>query len=173
MDKGASNAGGSASCVGLDILVKTGANPIGIIGQDFAFPKGLPYNRRTFSSRMAHEPALRENDNAAIEMLALHDSLEVESVNGRSVATHANLVSYLKNFEEIISKNRDRRFYNIGSYGATINGCRNLKCAGEVYENFGSAVAPPALRLPEEIPNPKLAERLRGRLQRQAYVAPL
>lgn len=164
MDKGASNAGGSASCVGLDILVQMGANPIGIIGQDFAFTKGLPHNRRTFSWGMAHEPALRQSDRAAMEALALHENLKIESVNGRSVATHANLLSYLKNFEGIISKNPDRRFYNIGSSGAAIHGCENIRCAGEVYESFGAGGNPPVLRLPEETPNPELALRLRGHL---------
>jgi hypothetical protein len=159
-DRGVTKAGGSVSCMGLDLLVQGGADPIGIVGQDFAFPEGLPYNRRTFAA-IAHGTPVRGESAFARDALDRHENLKIESVDGRDTVTHANLLSYLRTFEEIIAGSPEGRFFNLDSSGAAIRGCRNLSCAGEVSLFFRPAASKPEpLEIPGEKPRPELLNRI-------------
>jgi len=159
-DKGTTNAGGSVSCVGLDLLVRGGADPIGVVGQDFAFTRGQPYNLRTLAD-YAGGGTRRERSVLARDILGGDEQLKILSLYGRDETTHANLLGYLRTFEEIIAGGRGRSFYNIDSTGAAIRGCRSLACAGEVAKFFGdSPGAPEPLSIQEEKESPDLEARL-------------
>ena len=159
-DKGMTNAGGSVSCMGLDLLVQSGADPIGVVGQDFAFTRGRPYNRQTLAE-YAGGDSRRETLVFTRDILGGDEKLKILSLDGRDEITHANLLSYLKTFEEIIARNRGASFFNIDSTGAAIRGCRNLACAGEVAKFFGNSPhAPEPMKLPEEKESPDLEARL-------------
>jgi len=159
-DKGMTDAGGSVSCMGLDLLVKGGADPIGVVGQDFAFTRGNPYNRTTLAG-YARGDTFRERTVFTQNILGGDEKLKILSLHGRDEITHANLLSYLRTFEEIIARSRRRSFFNIDSTGAAIRGCRNLACAGEVARFFGQAAKPPEpLSIPEEKESPDLEARL-------------
>ncbi|MFQ5431855.1 MAG: motility associated factor glycosyltransferase family protein [Nitrospinota bacterium] len=163
-DKGMTNAGGSVSCIGLDLLVKGGADPIGVVGQDFAFTRGNPYNRRTLAG-YARGETFHERSVFTQNIMGGDEKLKTLSLHGRDEITNANLLSYLRTFEEIIARSGGRSFFNIDSTGAAIRGCRNLACAGEVVRFFGSSPgAPEPLSIAEEMESPNLEARLSERL---------
>lgn len=154
------DAGGSVSCVALDLLVKAGADPIGIVGQDFGFPHRIPYNRRSFSA-LSNGAPVRADTVLARAILGEHENLATSSVSGGDTVTHANLLSYLKTFEEIIEKTPGRRFYNLDPCGAAIKGCRNLSGYGEVSKFFDcSSPTPETVSIPDEKESPELEVRL-------------
>lgn len=160
MDKGMTDAGGSVSCMGLDLLVKGGADPIGVVGQDFAFTRGDPYNRATLAG-YARGGTFHERSVFTRNILGTDEKLKILSLHGRDEITQANLLGYLRTFEEIIARSKGRSFFNIDSTGAAIRGCRNLACAGEVARFFGQAGKPPEpLSIPEEKEPPGLEARL-------------
>ena len=159
-DKGMTNAGGSVSCMGLDLLVKSGADPIGVVGQDFAFTRGNLYNRRTLAD-YAGGDSWSERDVFTQNILGGDEQLKILSLHGRDEITHANLLGYLRTFEEIISGSRAVSFFNLDSTGAAIRGCRNLACAGEVAKFFDrSTSAPEPISIPDEKESPDLEARL-------------
>ena len=158
------DAGGSVSCVALDLLVKAGADPIGIVGQDFGFPHRLPYNRRTFSA-LSNGAPVRADTVLARAILGEHENLTTSSVSGGGTVTHANLLSYLKTFEEIIEKTPGRRFYNLDPCGAAIKGARSLSGYGEVSKHFPPVENMDAqLVIAREKPRPEFAGRLAEQL---------
>ena len=159
-EKGMTNAGGSVSCMGLDLLVKSGANPIGMVGQDFAFTRGNLYNRQTLADYGGGD-GWRERSVYTQNILGGDEQLKILSLHGRDEITHANLLGYLRTFEEIISGSGGRNFFNLDSTGAAIRGCRNLACAGEVASFFDrSQQAPEPLSIPEEKESPTLEAQL-------------
>jgi len=91
-DRGVSTAGGSVSCIALDLLIKMGADPIGFMGQDFAFPKGMPYNRRTLSAHPLDSPFADILTGSAAEFLILlSERLKIDAAGGGEGTTPAHV----------------------------------------------------------------------------------
>ncbi len=161
--RGATSAGGSVSCIGLDLLVKTGANIIGFIGQDFAFPKGQPYNRTTLSHYFPDSnfaDVLGGNFGEFLPLL--FERLKIKVADGRDGVTHANLISYLRNFEQIVEANPQITFCNINPEGASIRGCRNIFSLPEFESLFGAANRGfPKIVAPPEVEETGLAGKIR------------
>ncbi|MBI5179377.1 MAG: motility associated factor glycosyltransferase family protein [Nitrospinae bacterium] len=159
-DRGSTNAGGSVSCVALDFLARAGADPIGLVGQDFAFNKGLPYNRRTMAGFVSEPFGGAEGEDAAGNFTARADLLRIPTARGASGVTHANLFGYLRSAEEIIARHPATAFYNVNSEGAAIRGCTDIFSQGEAERIFGVGNVP-ELSLPEERPAPELEAELK------------
>ncbi len=160
-EKGMVNAGGSVSCFALELLAKAGADPIGFIGQDFSFPDGRPYNIKTMQMLSHASPEEIFSGTAASSMVNSNDNLKVELYNGKSGVTHANLLGYLKNFEETISAHPEKRFFNINSSGAVVNGAVNLASTAEIAGYFyGEKNIDFDFHLEQEKEDRELAEKL-------------
>ncbi|MDH5542895.1 MAG: DUF115 domain-containing protein [Nitrospinota bacterium] len=160
-ERGVVDAGGSVSCFALDLLAKSGADPIGFVGQDFGFPKGAPYNRSTFSDMDSTNPGSMMDGSCYDSITLQHDRLETEFYSGEKGFTHPHLNGYRKTFEEIIARYPERSFISINSSGAVIAGCRNIVSWGETVKLFKGAGKPkPPLNVPPEKENRALMKKL-------------
>lgn len=162
-NRGTIDAGGSVSSFALGLLVKTGADPIGFAGQDFAFPKGIPYNRETLERVIGNSGLIRNGEIGVRALVTEHENLQTRFYGEKNGTTHSHLLSYHRDFEKIISRNPDKHFYNLNSSGAEIKGCRNIVSLGEMEQLFKiSKQKKKTLPPPQpEKPDNELADNLR------------
>ncbi len=115
-DKGRLNLGPSVANIGLDLLVKMGANPIIFVGQDLAYTGG-----RSHATGTKHGVRTVEN------LKQSKRYLEVEGINGETLLTDRALYSFLKWFESYIKKHGGIDFINASEGGARIPGTRAMR----------------------------------------------
>ena len=126
--KGTIQAGGSAACITLGILVKYGFNPIIFAGQDCGFPdmkvysSNVMWTRKMLSSLHKFSTLEMQHRNIA----KAQKLITVKGKYGQDVPTHQNLYSYLRELERIINTNPGTRFFNFFSRGASISGTKEL-----------------------------------------------
>lgn len=132
--KGFSIAGGSVSCIALDIL--TSFNPENIIftGMDFGFPQNKAYSRH---AREIKNIASKTNKFLTPEMthrkiIKEKKTIYLDDKNGSKVATHQNMHTYLKNIEQIIRLNTQINYINFLSNGVQIKGAKYIYFTEEI-----------------------------------------
>ncbi len=149
--RGSSGAGGSVSCLALDMLLRAGAEPIFFAGQDFAFPQGLPYNRGTLADYASEAPLFAAGEQGMLDAaFGFAPPLTVPLEGGGEGETGANLRGYLQTFSELIAAAPETRFFNLDSRGAAIRGCRNLAAAAEALRDMPVFDAAPLPRYEEK-----------------------
>ncbi len=154
--RGSSGAGGSVSCLALDMLVRAGAGPLFFAGQDFAFSNGMPYNRDTLAEYATEAPLYAAGGRGMLdEAFGFAPHLTVPLEGGGEGVTGANLRGYLQTFNELIAAAHRTRFFNLDSRGAVIRGCRNLASSAEALRD-GFALEAAPLPVFEEVPDAAL-----------------
>jgi hypothetical protein len=133
-DKGYTEAGGSVSCIALDILIKLGVNSIIFVGQDSAFP-----GNRFYSNAVSEGEKWIYSVNGSYLLKDIHNEKIAEQkiiyVNDRfglKVPTHENLYRYIRYMEEIVKKERDVSFYNLNSKGVNLRGVEDISSLKEI-----------------------------------------
>jgi hypothetical protein len=133
-EKGITKAGGSVSCLGLDMLIHFGCDPIFLGGQDCAFS-----GKRYYSNQSEFNQKLQSRIARMIPLKNLHreKSLEkkqllVKCVQGNSLLTDQVMYSYLRTLEQIIKANPNTRVFNLYSRGAQIQQALVLGSANEL-----------------------------------------
>ena len=132
--KGVTQAGGSVSCLGLDMLIHFGCDPIFLAGQDCAFS-----GRRYYSSHSEFNLKLQSRITRMTPIEYLHrekfherKQLSVKCVQGNYLLTNQVMYSYLRTLEDIIKANPGIRFFNLYSHGAEIEQASVLGSAKEL-----------------------------------------
>lgn len=135
-DKGYTEAGGSVSCIALDILIKLGVNPIIFIGQDCAFP-----GNRFYSNAIAEGERWLELVNGFYMLRDIHKdkiseqkTIYVADRFGLNIPTHENLYRYIRYIEEIVKREKDVSFYNLNSNGVCFRGVEDIPSLSRVKE---------------------------------------
>jgi hypothetical protein len=155
------DAGGSVSCFGLELLAMAGADRLGFTGVDFAYPKGIPYNRGSVEELAEWAPVMHDDGVGAQNVTDLHPKISTTLYSGAEGITHRHLDGYRKTFEEIIKRHPGKKFFNLNSTGARIEGCQNLISPGEAIRIFGGGNSEmPTLTIKPETENPELEEKL-------------
>src|SRR3989338_726077 len=128
IEKGYTEAGGSVSCVALDILIKFGVNPIIFVGQDCVFP-----GNRFYSNSVAEAERWLDTINSFYMLGDIHrDRIKEQKVvyvtnrNGLDIPTHENLYGYIRNIEEIVKREKNISFYNLNSRGVRFRGVEDI-----------------------------------------------
>ncbi|WAM37251.1 motility associated factor glycosyltransferase family protein [Caldicellulosiruptor acetigenus] len=115
--------GGSVSCFAYEFARVIGANPIILVGQDFAFT-----DNKVYSNISLHEGEKNE--------IREDELLWVESNDGRKVATNKIYFGFLKWFENEIEKDQEKiRVINVSERGAKIEGTIVMRL-GTVIEEY-------------------------------------
>ncbi|MBI5749747.1 MAG: motility associated factor glycosyltransferase family protein [Nitrospinae bacterium] len=135
-DKGYTEGGGSVSCIALDILIKLGANPIILVGQDCAFP-----GNRFYSNAISEGERWFEMINGFYMLRDIHKekiseqkTVYVTDRFGLSIPTHENLYGYIRNIEEIVKREKDVSFYNLNSKGVGFRGVEDIPSLSRIKE---------------------------------------
>ncbi len=121
--KGSTRAGGSVSCLALDVMIRFGRNPAFLTGQDLSFPSNRNYS--SFSNN--NEQILDEVNNKTsltkshLEITRTNKTISVETNDGREVVTNQAMYSYLRAIEEPAAANPETTIYNLCSHGAQID----------------------------------------------------
>ncbi len=132
--KGTTQAGGSVACLGLDMLIQFGCDPIFLTGQDCAFA-----GNRYYSNHSQFNQKLQGRITRMMPLEKLHrekaqekKQLTVKSTQGNSLLTDQVMYSYLRTLEHIIKANPDTRVFNLYSHGAEIEKAPTLGSANEL-----------------------------------------
>ena len=133
-EKGITKAGGSVACLGLDMLIHFGCDPIFLAGQDCAFS-----GNRYYSSHSQFNQKLQNSITRMTTLEHLHKEkfrknkqLLVKCIQGNFLLTDQVMYSYLRTLEHIIKANPETRFFNLFSHGAEIEKARVLGSANEL-----------------------------------------
>lgn len=121
-EKGTTQAGGSVACMGLDMLIHFGCDPIFLTGQDCAFS-----GNRYYSNHSQFNQKLQGRITRTTPIEKLHQEkaqekkqLSVKCTQGNPLLTDQVMYSYLRTLEHIIEANPGTRIFNLFSHGAEI-----------------------------------------------------
>ncbi|PIQ97931.1 MAG: hypothetical protein COV67_01550, partial [Nitrospinae bacterium CG11_big_fil_rev_8_21_14_0_20_56_8] len=133
-EKGTTPAGGSVACMGLDVLIQMGCNPILLTGQDCAFTGGRTYSRwaRTCLGHIDQIDRVQTLDASHLLDRRRGKQLTVQRTDGGDVPTSQVMYGYLRGIEEIAREHPDVRIYNVASQGARIDHVSTLGSIGEL-----------------------------------------
>lgn len=133
-EKGTTQAGGSVACLGLDMLIHFGCDPIFLTGQDCAFAGNRYYsNQSHFNQKLQGRIArMAPLEKLHREKAQEKKQLTVESTQGNPLLTDQVMYSYLRTLEHIIEANPDTRVFNLLSHGAEIEQAPVLGSANEL-----------------------------------------
>lgn len=133
-EKGTTRAGGSVACLGLDMLIHFGCDPVFLVGQDCAFS-----GSRYYSSQSQFNNKLQTRILNTTSLKKLHrekaqekKQLSIKGTQGNSLLTDQVMYSYLRTLEHIIKANPDTRVFNLYSHGAEIEQAPVLGSASEL-----------------------------------------
>jgi hypothetical protein len=137
-EKGITQAGGSVACLGLDMLIHFGCNPIFLTGQDCAFARN-----RYYSSHSQFNQKLQGRISKMMPLEKLHrekaqekKQLTVKCTQGNPLLTDQVMYSYLRTLEHIIKANPSTQVFNLYSHGAEIEQAAILGSANELKRWF-------------------------------------
>ena len=111
-------SGGSASTLALTAAVKMGFAKIVLAGIDLAFKDNIIYAYGESMQRISQEQILVDNIRKNI--------VQVKSVNGGMVYTRDDYQTSIHHFETLIKELGYAEIYNISSFGAFIEGVKNI-----------------------------------------------
>lgn len=133
-EKGTTRAGGSVACLGLDMLIHFGCDPIFLTGQDCAFS-----GNRYYSNHSQFNKQLQGKITSMAPLGKLHQEksrekkqLSVICTQGNFLLTDQVMYSYLRTLEYIIQANPNTRVFNLYSHGAKIEQAPVLGSASEL-----------------------------------------
>jgi hypothetical protein len=120
--------GGSVSTVAFDLARRMGCNPIIFVGQDLAFTDGFTHTKGLLEDLLSE---VEINKFYTLEMLLREqvmreDAPKVLDIHGRIVPTNRVMLSYLRWFEDEISKSKNTLFIDATEGGAKIKGTQAL-----------------------------------------------
>lgn len=136
-EKGNIEQGGSVSHMNLGLAIHLGCNPIGVIGQDFAYNDGIE-DDETLNSHINQVDAgghvvvenglLRWKIDDPRSLLKKQDHVmgypvNVDGYYGKPVITNIGLQSFITSFERII-ENKENEFYQWTEGGADLKGTK-------------------------------------------------
>ncbi|MBN1492679.1 MAG: motility associated factor glycosyltransferase family protein [Candidatus Omnitrophica bacterium] len=123
-NKAFTHAGGAVSCIALDVMFQLGCEPIIFAGMDYAFPLNKYYSTNTIEMKKWYRDVNRFNtiEMMHYEVIKNNKVRYVENNSGKRIPTHETLYLYLRQIEEIISRNPKRHVYNLMSQGSKIQG---------------------------------------------------
>lgn len=98
-----SGFGGSVSTFAAAVAEWAGASKLILIGQDFGFPNGLPYARGGSMEEISLERVGRFAPMESVRRKG-RNRVTVETIEGRKIPTHRNLLSYLETFSQIAER---------------------------------------------------------------------
>ena len=133
-EKGITKAGGSVACLGLDMLIHFGCDPIFMAGQDCAFSGNRYYSSHSQFNQKLQSSIKRMTplENLHREKSRENKQLLVKCVQGNFLLTDQVMYSYLRTLENIIKANPKIRFFNLFSHGAEIEKAKVLGSANEL-----------------------------------------
>ena len=133
-EKGTTKAGGSVACMGLDMLIHFGCDPIFLTGQDCAFS-----GNRYYSTHSQFNQKLLGRISSTTPLEKLHrekaqekKQLSVKCTQGNPLLTDQVMYSYLRTLEHIIEANPGTRVFNLFSHGAEIKQASVLGSVNEL-----------------------------------------
>lgn len=133
-EKGYLKIGPSVANIALDLLKKTGADPIIFVGQDLAYTSGFSHARGTTHEVKTIEDVKKENK-----------LLEVEGIDGGKVLTDRTLYTFLKWFETYIAEHPGTTFINATEGGAKIPGTLNMTLEKAIREHCNDEINYPKM----------------------------
>ena len=121
-EKGTTQAGGSVACLGLDMLIHFGCDPIFLAGQDCAFSGNRYYSNHSQFNKQLQQQITNRTPLEKLHQEKSHEKkqLSVKCTQGNSLLTDQVMYSYLRTLEHIIRANPDTRVFNLYSHGAEI-----------------------------------------------------
>tara|TARA_Y100001934_G_scaffold261051_1_gene333945 strand:- start:838 stop:2235 length:1398 start_codon:yes stop_codon:yes gene_type:complete len=132
--KGATQAGGSVSCLALDALIQFGCNPVFLVGQDCALTSNRYYSKSTRFNQL-----LVSKISGIRQLNQLHQTkfnektpVKIKNTYGSELLTDQVMYSYLRNLEQIAKQNKNTEIYNLCSTGAAIEGANPLNSISEL-----------------------------------------
>lgn len=111
--------GGSASTLALVSAIKMGFSKIVFSGLDLAFKENQIYSSGETMKRVSQNEMIVDNVKKNI--------VQVKSVTGDSVYTREDYQAFIHHFETLIKDLNFNEIYNTSSFGAYINGVKNVK----------------------------------------------
>jgi len=132
--KGFTHAGGSVSCIGLDLLMNMGCNPLVFVGMDYSFPGGKLYSANIAETKKWVSQVNRLNPMESIHWHAIHGDkvITIKNKYGEDIPTYQTLYTYLRQIEQLIVEHTNVTFYNFLSHGAHIQGADDIFLAEEL-----------------------------------------
>ena len=133
-EKGTTRAGGSVACLGLDMMIHFGCDPIFLAGQDCAFSGNRYYSSHSKFNNQLQSKIIRTTPLGKLH----HDKalekkqLAVQCTQGNPLVTDQVMYSYLRTLEHIIQANPGTRVFNLYSHGAEIEHAPVLGSANEI-----------------------------------------
>jgi hypothetical protein len=133
-EKGITQAGGSVACLGLDMLIHFGCDPIFMLGQDCAFA-----GNRYYSSYSKFNDQLQNKIQKGTPLKNLHQEktrdkkqMQVKGTQENFLLTDQVMYSYLRTLEQIIEAHPETRVFNLNSHGAEIEHAPTLGSINEL-----------------------------------------
>lgn len=111
-------SGGSASTFALVSAIKMGFSKVVLAGVDLAFKENVIYTDGEVMQRISQEEIVVDNVNKNL--------IQVKSVTGELVYTREDYAEFVHHFEELIKDLNYYEIYNISSFGAQIEGAKNV-----------------------------------------------
>lgn len=115
--------GGSVSTYSLELIIKIRCSEIYFFGQDFSFPNYLNYSKY---SRRFEQYISAINKFNSIETI-LFNSFQKNIIYFENIPTIDNLLKYKKEFEYLINKYNEIKYFNVNSRGLKIYGTTNIE----------------------------------------------
>lgn len=112
-------SGGSASTLALVSAVKMGFSKIILAGIDLAFKNNQIYSYGENMQRISQDKIIVDK--------VYKNLVQVKSVTGELVTTREDYEAFIHHFGTLISELNHHAIYNISSFGALINGVKNVK----------------------------------------------
>ncbi len=110
--------GGSASIFALMSAIKMGFSKIILAGIDLAFKDNIIYSYGETMQRISQEQIKVDNIKKNL--------VQVKSVNGGLVYTREDYQTFIHHFEQLLKDVDYNEIYNVSSFGALINGVKNV-----------------------------------------------
>ena len=133
-EKGTTRAGGSVACLGLDMMIHFGCDPIFLAGQDCAFSGNRYYSSHSKFNNQLQSEIIRMTSLEKLhrEKAQEKKQLTVQCTQGNFLLTDQVMYSYLRTLEHIIQANPGTRVFNLYSHGAEIEHAPVLGSANEI-----------------------------------------
>ncbi|MBQ7764058.1 motility associated factor glycosyltransferase family protein [bacterium] len=128
-------SGGTASTMAFVSAIKMGFSKIVLAGIDLAFKDNVIYSYGETMNRVSQDEIVVDN--------IPKNLVQVKSVKGEMVYTRDDYQAFITHFETLIKELNYKEVYNLTSFGALIEGVKNIKFS-ELNLNTNSHIQPVA-----------------------------
>ena len=111
-------SGGSASTLALVSAIKMGFSKVVLAGVDLAFKENVIYTDGEVMQRVSQEEIIVDN--------VKKNLIQVKSVKGDMVYTREDYAAFIQHLATIVKDLNYSEVYNISSFGAAIEGVKNI-----------------------------------------------